>query len=92
MCVFPNALTKPQFLTSFVDTLERVGLGLAINMLLTICAAYPLSKKKGELYGRDAYAWYLIVTIIFSGGMIPWYMTIKQFGLMGVLWALILFA
>jgi ABC-type sugar transport system, permease component len=87
---YQYALTKPQFLTSFVVTLERVGLGLAINMLLTIFAAYPLSKEKGELYGRNAYAWYLFVTIIFSGGMIPWYMTIKQFGLMGSLWALIL--
>lgn len=87
---YKYALTKPQFLDSFVVTLQRVGLGLAINMLLTILAAYPLSKERGELYGRNLYAWYFFVTIIFSGGMIPWYMTIKQFGMMGSLWALIL--
>nr|WP_202886987.1 carbohydrate ABC transporter permease [Cohnella zeiphila] len=84
------AITKPQFLTSFLVTLERVALGLAVNMLMTIFAAYPLSKERGELYGRNVYSWYLFVTIIFSGGLIPWYMTIKQFGMIDSIWALIL--
>lgn len=84
------AVTKPQFLTSFLVTLERVALGLAVNMLMTIFAAYPLSKERGELYGRNVYSWYLFVTIIFSGGLIPWYMTIKQFGMIDSIWALIL--
>lgn len=84
------ALTKPQFLNSFVVSVERVGLGLIINMLLTILAAYPLSKEHKELYGRNIYAWFFFLTMIFSGGLIPWYMTIKQLGMMNTLWALII--
>lgn len=87
---YKYALEKPQFLNSFTVTLQRVGLGLVVNMLLTILAAYPLSKESRELSGRSAYAWYFFVTIIFSGGLIPWYMTVKQLGMIDTLWALVL--
>ncbi|MBB6671278.1 carbohydrate ABC transporter permease [Cohnella nanjingensis] len=87
---YKYALNNPQFLTSFLMSLERVALGLSVNMLLTIFAAYPLSKERSDLYGRNAYSWYLFITIIFSGGLIPWYMTVKQLGLMDSVWALIL--
>lgn len=84
------ALEKPQFLDAFLVTLKRVGLGLAINMLLTVLAAYPLSKENAELSGRNVYAWYFFLTIIFSGGLIPWYMTVKQIGMIDSIWALVL--
>ncbi|MBW7452663.1 carbohydrate ABC transporter permease [Paenibacillus sepulcri] len=87
---YKYALNNPQFLTSFLVTLERVALGISVNMLLTIFAAYPLSKERGDLYGRNVYSWYLFITIIFSGGLIPWYMTVKQLGLLDSVWALIL--
>jgi putative aldouronate transport system permease protein len=87
---YKYALTKPQFVASFIVSLERVGLGLIINMLCTILAAYPLSKDRKELFGRDIYAWFFFITMIFSGGLIPWYMTIKQLGLIDNLLAVIL--
>jgi putative aldouronate transport system permease protein len=84
------ALTKQQFLVSFFTSIQRVGLGLLVNMGLTILAAYPLSKYKNELFGRDFYAWFFFVTMIFSGGLIPWYMTIKQVGIIDTLFALVI--
>ena len=84
------ALTKPQFLTSFWISVKRVALGLAINMFCTILAAYPLSKNKLQLTGRSVYAWFFFFTMIFSGGLIPWYTVIRQTGLMDTLWAVIL--
>ncbi|QHT62250.1 carbohydrate ABC transporter permease [Paenibacillus lycopersici] len=87
---YKYALNSPQFLDSFLVTLKRVAIGLSVNMLLTVCAAYPLSKERSDLYGRSVYAWYLFITMIFSGGLIPWYMTIKQLGLMDSVWALVL--
>lgn len=87
---YSYALTKPQFLASFLVSLERVGLGLVINMGCTILAAYPLSKNKKELWGRNFYAWFFFITMIFSGGLIPWYMTIKQMGLIDNIFSLIL--
>ncbi len=84
------ALTKPQFVFSFGISVQRVLLGLAINMMCTILAAYPLSKNRDELSGRNLYAWFFFFTMIFSGGLVPWYITIKSLGLINSLWALVL--
>jgi putative aldouronate transport system permease protein len=87
---YTYALTKKSFLTAFVVSLKRAALGISVNMLLTILAAYPLSKTKRELWGRNLYAWFFFFTMIFNGGLIPWYMVIKQVGLIDNILALIL--
>ena len=71
-------------------TIERVVLGVSVNMFLTILAAYALSKGKKAFKWRAVYSWYFIVTILFSGGLIPWYVVISKTGLIDSIWALIL--
>ncbi len=69
---------------------QRVFLGTIINMFLTIVIAYPLSKESKDLKFRTMYAWFFIFTILFGGGLIPWYMTIKYVGILNSIWALVL--
>ncbi|OAS17893.1 carbohydrate ABC transporter permease [Paenibacillus oryzisoli] len=83
-------LRKSEFLLSLLVTLKRVLLGVAVNMLLTILAAYPLSKETSEFKGRTVYVWILVFTMLFSGGLIPLYMTVKTLGLLDSIWSLIL--
>lgn len=83
-------LRKPAFLQSIIVTLQRVGLGTLVNMLLTLLVAYPLSKEVSAFRFRTLYAWIFVFTILFNGGLIPWYMTIKWTGIMDTLWALVL--
>ncbi|MBB6730183.1 carbohydrate ABC transporter permease [Cohnella zeiphila] len=83
-------LKKPEFFRSILVTLERVGVGVCVNMLLTILVAYPLSKDSRKFKPRTFYAWVFVVTILFSGGLIPLYMTIKYTGVMDTVWALVL--
>lgn len=83
-------MNKPEFLLSIGVTLQRVVLGLAVNMLVTILIAYPLSKDNKSLKGRTLYVWIFVFTALFHGGLIPVYMTMKTLGLMDTLWALIL--
>jgi putative aldouronate transport system permease protein len=83
-------LAKPEFAKAFLISLERVAVGVPLNMLLTILVAYPLSRERKDFRFRNAYAWYFVVTILFSGGLIPWYMTIKSTGIIDTFWALIL--
>ncbi len=83
-------LRKPAFLHSIVVTLQRVGLGAVVNLLLTLLVAYPLSKEAAAFRFRTLYAWIFVFTILFNGGLIPWYMTIKWTGIMDTLWALVL--
>jgi putative aldouronate transport system permease protein len=81
---------KPEFFTSLGVSLERLALGVPVNMLVTVLAAYPLSKENKAFGGRKFYVWYIIVTMLFSGGLVPWYMTVKYTGLIDKIWALVL--
>lgn len=83
-------LAKPAFLTSIGVTLQRVAIGLTINMLLTILVAYPLSKEVNKFPMRTVYVWIFVITILFQGGLIPLYMTVKYTGIMDTIWALVL--
>ncbi len=78
------------FVKSFFVSLQRVFLGVGVNMLLIVLTAYPLSKEKGVFKARGVYVWFFLITILFSGGLIPWYMVIKYTGLMDKIWALII--
>lgn len=81
---------KPEFMQALWISVKRVVAGVPINMLLTILIAYPLSKSKREFRSRNVYVWYFVLTMLFSGGLIPWYMTISKVGLVDSFWALIL--
>ncbi|NQX66896.1 carbohydrate ABC transporter permease [Paenibacillus alba] len=83
-------LSKPEFLKSLIVTLQRVALGVTLNMVLTIMVAYPLSKEGAALKGRTVYVWLFVFTMLFSGGIIPLYMTIRSLGLIDSVWALVL--
>ncbi len=87
---YEYVMQKPEFAKSFIISVERLGLGVSINMILTVLAAYPLSKDKRTLRIRGFYAWFFLVTILFSGGLIPWYLTIRATGLLDSIWALVL--
>jgi len=83
-------LKKPEFLKSINVTLIRVVIGTTLSMMLTVLSAYPLSKEKKSLKFRTGYAWFFVFTMLFGGGLIPWYMTIKYLGLLDSVWGLIL--
>ncbi|WP_407673366.1 carbohydrate ABC transporter permease [Paenibacillus silvisoli] len=87
---YTYVLSKPEFMRAFWITIERVALGLLINMFLTILLAYPLSKEVRVFKYRTVYAWYFVLTILFSGGLIPTYMIVNQTHLLDTIWALII--
>lgn len=83
-------LDNPRFLDSLWVTVQRVILGTGIGLFLTILTAYPLSKEVTAFRHRTVFAWFFVFTILFNGGLIPWYMTIKMTGLINSLWSLVL--
>ena len=60
----------------------------ALGMVVTVCAAYPLSKKR--LKGRVFFATMIMLTMYFSAGLIPQYLLYKQLNLIDKMWVLIL--
>jgi len=87
---YAYALKKQEFLTAFLVSIKRIGLGYIINMVLTVFIAYPLAKEKSEFSARNIYAWFFIVTMLFGGGLIPTYMVVRYTGLIDSIWALII--
>ncbi|SFB58366.1 putative aldouronate transport system permease protein [Cohnella sp. OV330] len=87
---YKYVLMKKEFFRSILVTLERVAIGLSVNMALTILVAYPLSKEVNKFRARTAYAWIFVFTMLFNGGLIPLYMTVKYTGVLDSIWALVL--
>lgn len=81
-------LNNAQFITAFKNTLLRTILGIALNLTLQLCFAYALSKR--YLPGRKFFMIYIIITMLFNGGIIPTYLVVKGTGLIDTIWALII--
>lgn len=62
--------------------------GTALNIVLTLLLAYPLSKR--ELPGSRAVMLYVLFSMLFTGGTIPKYLIVKDLGLIDSIWSLIL--
>lgn len=83
-------LERPNFWTSLLVSFARVFVGLLVNMSLIMLTAYPLSKTNEQMPHRTIFVWYFFLTILFSGGIIPLYMLIRQLKLLDSLWSLVL--
>lgn len=69
------------------NTLFIVIVGTTYNVLMTVGAAYALTKP---IPGRRFFAGFIVFTMFFSGGLIPLYLQVKNLGLVNSLWAMIL--
>ncbi|QGQ95148.1 carbohydrate ABC transporter permease [Paenibacillus psychroresistens] len=78
-----NAILK-----GFVNSLYYTSFGTLINVTLTCLAAYPLSQK--DFYGRKVLMFFMALTMLFSGGLIPIYLVVKNLGLLDSVWAMVL--
>ena len=73
---------------AYFNTILKTVVGTAVIVVLTLFAAYPLAKR--NLPARNVFTWFFIITLFFSGGIIPLYILVRNLGLINSLWALIL--
>ena len=71
---------------AFKNSIVITVVGVILNMLFTILAAYPLSRK--YFYGRKFFTMAMVFTMLFGAGMIPSYMLVKFLGLTNTYWAI----
>ena len=69
-------------------TIKLTVIYTVIAMVMTILMAYPLTKKR--LRGRQFFSFLALFTMYFSGGTIPIYLNVKEFGLLDTMWSLII--
>jgi putative aldouronate transport system permease protein len=75
---YKQIMIDTKFIKSFATSVERVALGNAINYIVIILMAYPLSKRAKDFRPRNIFMWVLVFTMLFNGGLIPWYQTVVK--------------
>lgn len=83
-------MKNSNFYMSFLVSVKRTILGVAVSMIITVMAGYPLSKTKARFSARNRYMWFFVVTMLFGGGLIPTYLVVNATGLVDSIWALII--
>lgn len=85
---YKTVLADNSMIYSLFFTIVLTVVFTVLSMIFTICAAYPLTKKR--LKGRKIFLLIIIITMYFGGGLIPDYMLIKNLKLLNSPWAMIL--
>jgi putative aldouronate transport system permease protein len=75
-------------ITSYGNTIQRTVLGTLLNLAFTASVAYPLSLRRFRL--RGFLTMMIFFTMLFSGGMIPTYLLVRELRLIDSVWALVL--
>ena len=83
------AFINGRFMQAFWVSVQRVILGVGINMFLMITVAYPLAKTTAEFSARNYYMAFFAITMIFGGGLIPFYILISNIGWLDSMWSLV---
>ncbi|NMB51531.1 MAG: carbohydrate ABC transporter permease [Bacteroidales bacterium] len=88
LVAYQKILGSRQLLMGFYNSFIYTFFGTMINVVLSVMAAYPLSRK--DFYGRQFIISIFVFTMMFSGGMIPTYLLIKNLGFIDTRWAMII--
>ena len=87
---YREIMKESKFFHSFFISVERTVLGTAFTTLVLVLFAYPLSKTRREFSGVNIFKWSAIFCMVFSGGTIPWYITMVNYGMIDSMIGLIL--
>ena len=85
---YATALRDPQIPTGFLNSLFYTVVGTMVSVTLTVAIAYPLSRM--DFWGRRGITLGIVLTMLFSGGLIPTYLVVQALGLLDTRLALIL--
>lgn len=80
---------NPLFVRSILNSVYITVVGTALNLLVTSMAAFALTRQKLPL--KRFFQVLIIIVMIFEPGLVPEYLVVKKIGLMGSLWAVILY-
>ena len=87
---YKYVMRSSDFWRAMFVSIERVVLGTAIGMFLTIMCAYPLSKKSDVFRARKIYVWIFFFTMLFNGGLVPTFLVVYYTGILDSIWALVI--
>ncbi len=85
---YKAVFSNENILLGYRNTLFYTAVGTSFNVVVTMLAAYPLSRR--DLPGRNGIMFLFAFTMLFGGGLIPFYMLVRNLNMVNTVWALIL--
>jgi len=85
---YRSVVDSPVVLTALLNSIVYAVAGAVIGTVLTVLCAYPLSRA--DLVGRRVLTVFLLVPMLFSAGVIPTYIVVRELGLLNTRWAIVL--
>jgi len=85
---YKRVFANKDIIIGYKNSILYTFIGTLVNLIMTIAAAYPLSRK--DFYGRNFITIMFTFTMFFSGGMIPTYLVIQKLNLINNFWVMIL--
>ena len=83
-----NTMKYELLWSGYANTIFYTVAGTLINLFMTVCAAYPLSRK--EFPPRRVLLYFLLFTMYFGGGLIPTYLVVKNLHMVNTRWAMLI--
>jgi putative aldouronate transport system permease protein len=87
---YKELLGDDRFLLAFWNSFKRVLFGTAVQLFFITITAYALCREPEELRGRNAVMWFFVFPMLFSGGLIPTFLLIRDLGLLNSFWVLVI--
>jgi len=81
-------LKDSEIWVGYVNSLFYVASSVVLSVIVTLCAAYSLSRK--NLSGKKFFNMYFVIPMFFAGGLIPTFLTMKDIGLYNTRWVMVL--
>ena len=85
---YQRVFNYPGLWTAYANTIYYTVVGTAVNVAMTLLAAYPLSRR--DLPGKGLILGLFVFTMFFSGGLIPTYLLVRDLKMLDTRWALII--
>jgi len=83
---YAQLFERTPIVSSLSNSVVITLVGVTLSMAFTILAAYPLTRS--YFWGRRVFTLGIVFTMLFNGGLIPTYLTIRNLELINTYWAL----
>ncbi len=84
---FKQILQREDVWRGYRNTILYTVIGVVIQLILQFLAAYPLSRR--DMKGRNIVSFYIVLTMFINGGLIPTYIVVRNLGMTGNMWGVI---
>ncbi len=85
---YKMVFNNPMITSGYKNTLLYVSAGTTINLFFTALGAYVLSRK--GFYFRNHMMFFIVITMVFNGGLIPTFLLVNKLGMLNTAWALLI--